>query len=83
MVGFIMFVICSCFAFIFVGACWVFILLGCLLEFLKCIVTFHFVDMPERLQNRAAELKTWGYDLSQMCAECFSDSSEDEPPCYE
>ena len=83
MVGFIMFVICACFAFIFVGACWVFILLGCLLEFLKCVFTFHFVDMSERLQNRATELKKWGYDLSQMCAYCFSDSSEDEPPCCE
>lgn len=80
MVGFIMFVICSCFAFLFVGACWVFILLGCLLEFLKCVVTFHFVDMPERLQSRAADLREWGHELSQMCVACF-EIENDNPPC--
>ena len=83
MVEFVMFVVGSCFALLFVGVCWALILLGCLLEFLKCVFTFHFVDMPECLQNRAAELKKWGYDFSQMCADCFSDSNKDEPPCYE
>lgn len=83
MVGFILFVVGACFAFFFVGVCWVFILLGCLLEFLRCILTFHFVDMPERLQNRAAELKKCGYDLSQVCVACFEDEDENDFQCWE
>lgn len=77
---FFLFVVGSTFAFLFVGVCWVFILLGCLLEFLRCILTFHFVDMPQRLQHRATELKEWGYDFAQLCAACFSDEDEDESP---
>lgn len=83
MVEFMLFVVGACFAFLFVGVCWVFILLGCLLEFVRCVLTFHFVDMPERLQRRATELKELSCDLAQMCADCFSDEDEDEPPCYE
>lgn len=80
MVEFMLFIVGACFAFLFVGVCWVFILLGCLLEFLRCIFTFHFVDMPQRLQYRATELKKWGYDLAQSCAACFIDEDEDESP---
>ena len=83
MVEFMLFVVGSCFAFLFVGVCWVFILLGCLLEFVRCVLTLHFVDMPERLQRCAAELKKWGYDLSQMCGDCFYDENNDNPPCCE
>lgn len=75
---FFLFVVGSMFAFLFVGVCWVFILLGCLLEFLHCIFNFHFVDMPQRLQHRATELKEWGYDLAQLCAACFEDENENE-----
>ena len=82
MVEFMLFVVGACFAFLFVGVCWTFILLGCLLEFVRCVLTFHFVDMPERLQHRAAELKKCGYDLSQMCVACFEDEN-DNPPCCE
>lgn len=81
MVDFILFVVGACFAFLFVGICWAFILLGCLLEFVRCVLTFHFVDMPERLQSRATELREWGYDLSQMCADCFYNENNDNPPC--
>lgn len=83
MVGFILFVVGACFAVLFVGVCWVFILLGCLLEFLRCVLTFHFVDMPERLQNRAAELKKLSYDFSQMCVDCFDNHNDNEPQCCE
>ena len=82
MVEFMLFVVGACFAFLFVGVCWTFILLGCLLEFVRCVFTFHFVDMPERLQNRAAELRKCGYDLSQMCADCFGNKN-DNPKCCE
>lgn len=82
MVEFMLFVVGSCFAFLFVGVCWAFILLGCLLEFVRCVLTFHFVDMPERLQSRAAELREWGHDLAQMCGDCFYNES-DNPPCCE
>lgn len=80
---FFLFIVGSTFAFLFVGVCWVFILLGCLLEFLRCIFTFHFVDMPERLQRRATELKELSCDLSQMCADCFYSENNDNPPCCE
>ena len=82
MIEFMLFVVGACFAFLFVGVCWVFILLGCLLEFVRCVLTFHFVDMPERLQYCATELKKLSYDLSQMCADCF-DNKNDNPPCCE
>lgn len=82
---FFLFIVGFMFALFFIGVCWIFVFLGCLLEFLRCVLTFHFVDMPQRLQYRATELKKWGYDLAQMCAGCFSDEDEDEgnPPCYE
>lgn len=80
---FFLFIVGSTFAILFIGVCWIFVFLGCLLEFLRCIFTFHFVDMPQRLQCRATELKECGHGLAQMCADCFSDEDEDEPPCYE
>lgn len=82
MVEFMLFVVGACFAFLFVGVCWTFILLGCLLEFVRCVLTFHFVDMPERLQSRASELRKCGYDLSQLCVACF-EIENDNPPCCE
>ena len=77
---FFLFIVGSTFAFLFVSVCWVFILLGCLLEFVRCVLTFHFVDMLERLQSRATELQELSCDLSQLCADCFIDEDEDESP---
>lgn len=70
--GFVAFVIGAVFIGLFLVACWLCILIGCLFEFLRCILCFRFVGIPERLDKRSKEIKEWCYDLAIMAANAFS-----------
>lgn len=73
---FVAFVVGTVFIFWFLVASWLCILIGCVFEFLRCILCFRFVGIPERLDERSKEIKKWCYDLAIMAADAFSDDEK-------
>lgn len=73
---FVAFVVGAVFIGLFLAACWLCILIGCLFEFLRCVLCFRFVGIPERLDARSKEIKKWCYDLAIMAADAFSDEEK-------
>lgn len=69
---FVVFVIGAVFISQFLVAGWLCILIGCLFEFLRCVLCFRFVGIPERLDKRSKKIKKWCYDLMIMAADAFS-----------